>query len=342
MRKDDFLSNPSNKQRFLHMLGDQLNDAGCRVYHAVDDADAIIAKVALSKTAEGPTVIIADDTDILVLLLHHHSAAHIHPIYFKPEPRGNSKRKPRIWDIRKAQQILGRTVCEHILFVHAILGCDTTSRLHNKGKAIALKLLKSSSDFVQCADVFQRNSSKEQVNDAGEKALVLIYGGNARTDTLNNIRYRMFCCKTATSRTAVKVRTLPPTSASAVFHSQRVYFQVQMWKKYSGDGTFTMDPLAWGWKLSPCGSYFLPITTDIPAAPPNLLQVIRCTCKTGCESVRCTCRKHGLPCTPSCGNCYGVSCSNIGHILHSDMDGNGDNGDDDNEEDDSEEEEEEE
>ena len=37
---------------------------------------------------------------------------------------------------------LGQDVCNKIFFIHAILGCDTTSRLHGIGKGTSLVLLK--------------------------------------------------------------------------------------------------------------------------------------------------------------------------------------------------------
>ena len=39
----------------------------------------------------------------------------------------------------------------------------------------------------------------------------------------------------------------------------------------------------------------------------NLLEVVRCGCKTGCKTMPCPCRKHGLKCTDSCREYRGVS-----------------------------------
>ena len=35
------------------------------------------------------------------------------------------------------QRVLGRAVCNDVLFEHAILGCDTTSRVFSTGKGLA-------------------------------------------------------------------------------------------------------------------------------------------------------------------------------------------------------------
>ena len=52
----------------------------------------------------------------------------------------------------------------------------------------------------------------------------------------------------------------------------------------------------------------MPITMTEPHAPPNLLKVVRCCCKTGCKTITGSCRKHGLKSIDSGRECRGVSC----------------------------------
>ena len=54
----------------------------------------------------------------------------------------------------------------------------------------------------------------------------------------------------------------------------------------------------------------MPVTMTEPPAPPNLLKIVRCGCKTVCKTMSCSCRKHGLKCTDSCRECREVSCIN--------------------------------
>ena len=54
----------------------------------------------------------------------------------------------------------------------------------------------------------------------------------------------------------------------------------------------------------------LPMQTDRPAAPAELLDIICCSCKKLCNTKRCTCRQHGLQCSDVCTECRGTSCSN--------------------------------
>ena len=58
----------------------------------------------------------------------------------------------------------------------------------------------------------------------------------------------------------------------------------------------------------------MPIKTVLDAARKELLQIIRCSCKTGCASKRCGCKKHGIPCTIACKECEAVGCENGQHL----------------------------
>ena len=73
LKKDNFLSNPKNKQRFLSMLSKALQDVGCITHHTNGDANLLIVKTAVESTRTSTTVLVGDDTDLLVLLCYHAS-----------------------------------------------------------------------------------------------------------------------------------------------------------------------------------------------------------------------------------------------------------------------------
>ena len=78
--------------------------------------------------------------------------------------------------------------CQHLLFMHALSGCDTTSRLYGIGKGTILKKLKSNVTLQQAALVFHNPmSTHTQVQEAGEKALVAIYN-EKNSDSLNMLQ----------------------------------------------------------------------------------------------------------------------------------------------------------
>ncbi len=70
-----------------------------------------------------------------------------------------------------------------------------------------------------------------------------------------------------------------------------------------------MDPTEWGWDVQ--GDKLVPLMMDKSPAPQTLLKMIRCTCISGCSTLRCSCKKHGLECTSACGQCQDGNCNNI-------------------------------
>ncbi len=62
-------------------------------------------------------MLVGDGKDLQIVLCYH-ASLDTHTIYFKPEPKKGTKKQ------------LGPEICTHIIFLHAILSCDTTSHLH--------------------------------------------------------------------------------------------------------------------------------------------------------------------------------------------------------------------
>ena len=190
--------------------------------------------------------------------------------------------------------------------MHAFLGCDTTSYVHGFGKSAALRLIRNNKDFEDEAKIFASpNSAKAGVIKAGERALVYLYKGKSY-DNLDSLRLQRYQQKISRRTTFVKPEVLPPTSGAAIYHSMRVYLQVRATMDGKPESAATNRVgLVWQrWTL---------LCSSKAAAPPNLLKIIRCNCKTGCSSRQCTCRANGLECTNVCGVCRGV-CTNASPI----------------------------
>ena len=139
--------------------------------------------------------------------------------------------------------------------------------------------------------------SKAEIIKSGENLITHLFGGLS-LEGLDLLRFRKFASEVMASCSCVQVHTLPPTSAAAAFHSQRVHLQVQTWA-----GNNSVVPEDWGWELA--GDSLQPIKIDLPPAPEKLLQIIRCNCKHNCDTKRCS---YGLDCSVGCGECRGVSC----------------------------------
>ena len=110
---------------------------------------------------------------------------------------------------------------------------------------------------------------------------------------------------------AAQPGALPPLSASVKYHSLRVYPQIQEWLGVE------MSSVDSGWQVS-VGNLLL-IMTDLQPAPQN--PESRCGCKSGCDTMSCSCRKHGMTCFTACSECRGV-CANAPNDIDSGSDMN--------------------
>ena len=168
-------------------------------------------------------VLVGDDTDLLVLLCHYASKDD-NDLFLIPEPKQKSiLAKQKQWNIKTLVSTLGPESCRNLLFAHAILGCDTTSSVYGLGKGQSLKKLMTDANFRKLAQVFFKpDATKEEIIEAGEEALVVLYKGHAG-ECLDSLRYRKFCQKLSTGKSFVQPEVLLPTSAAASYHSLRSY-----------------------------------------------------------------------------------------------------------------------
>ena len=103
---------------------------GLQVKFSKADADYDIAMTACDAAQTVPVVVVGDDTDLLVLLLHHFDLGSHNPIYLQTSSKTIS--------IPVLQTSLDPTLSQSILFIHALSGCDTTSRPYGIGKLSAI------------------------------------------------------------------------------------------------------------------------------------------------------------------------------------------------------------
>ena len=210
-KKEVLLSNTDNKRSFLNLLSTKLCENGCTTINAKEDADVLIVQTALELANTCDVVLIEEDADLLVLLCYH-ADIHSNRIYFKSESKQAVARQIRVWDITKTKIVLGEEICRLLPALHAMTGCDTTSRLFGIGKGAALKTLISSNNFKKHASIFLTTCDVDHIVKAGEEMLLILYGGISN-ENLDILRYHRFASKVAVGNVCVQVHTLPPISA---------------------------------------------------------------------------------------------------------------------------------
>ena len=117
-----------------------------------------------------------------------------------------------------------------IVAIHALLGCDTTSRVFSIGKDAALTKFQKDERFQQdILLLLEKGVSKAEKEEAGERLLVSLYGGKVN-NSLNQIHLYKFHQKIASNNKVVQPEYLCPTSDAAGF--QKIELEGQKWKTF--------------------------------------------------------------------------------------------------------------
>ena len=151
MNKKAFLANGSDKQALIQLLAAEMVKEGISVEHAVGDAEYKICKLACLSAAEKPTAVIAEDSDVFQLLTHHVDVS-----------------PPNLYMITAKHTVcistLKKTVDPHLskstLFLHAVSGCDTTSRPYGIGKVGVLQKCKALENSTSVSIFFEGRHCK--------------------------------------------------------------------------------------------------------------------------------------------------------------------------------------
>ena len=118
---------------------------------------------------EEVTVLVGDVTDLTVRLCFY-ADINDHDLFMHNEVKSTTKKN-------RVKDQLGY-MCDNILFIHAILRCDTTAQLYGLGKGISQKKLGSSQHFQRQFEQFgKHDASTEHIVATWERALVCLYNG---------------------------------------------------------------------------------------------------------------------------------------------------------------------
>ena len=82
-------------------------DDGVAMRRSPGNADILIVQKAVQSATTSKTVLIREDTDLIVLLCYH-AILDSHDLYFCPEPKKNTK-KLCVWNIRVTKESLVKT-----------------------------------------------------------------------------------------------------------------------------------------------------------------------------------------------------------------------------------------
>ena len=269
--KHNFLENASNKDQIIKLIMQKLRERRCSVNQAEDDADISIVLVAVNRSRQCSCTLIGEDTDLLLLLLYYADCKNETLIF-----RSDKKNYCNVYDIHVIKTELGPEVCRYLLFIHTFTGSDTTSRIFNVGKQTVFGKLKDPMIINVAKNFTTPGLDKNLICEHGLKAMVIVCGGKLKVD-LMQLRYNVLVNKILAAKKFLSPEPLPQTESATNYHSMSTYLHTIIWMGTSED----MDPRERGWKE---GGKYIPLLTDNPPTPEFLLNIIRCTCKTGCAS----------------------------------------------------------
>lgn len=310
--QEPFLSNKTNKAVLIDLLMPYLQLNGFVVAQAPSDADSLIVSVALdcaTLSSVSTVAVLAEDTDVLVLLLHHRKPT-MRPIYFVSEAkkgRGGKLVGGKCLNVGDVQERIGVEACDRMLVVHALGGCDSTSAIFGLGKGTIHSRIQADKTgllHTSCMALLRSNATDAEVVRAGTNLLISLYGGKVG-DRLADLRYEAYCKMSLSRR--FKPERLPPSEGAAHLHVRRVHLQAVIWGTL---GKTVLKETDWGWESA--GSCLKPIKIVGDIAPQSVLKFVRCNCRGNCSSKLCSCRQNNIHCVSACGNCHGTDCSNGG------------------------------
>ena len=156
---------------------------------AEGDADVEIAKAAVTKSTFKSTTLVGEDTNLLPLLLYYAEASKCTELYFRLD-----KVKTNVYNIKVFKKILGEAVCDDLLFIHAFIGCDSTSRVFGIGKKSGFqRIIEKEQKMKDSSKVFcSPKQSQDVVETSGCRAMVAMFNAN-QNDSLESIRYNILC-----------------------------------------------------------------------------------------------------------------------------------------------------
>jgi hypothetical protein len=306
----NFISLPNNKADLARFLSDELltnaptdkeivvaggfldeqevkssrsstNLSSLRATH--EEADTRLLLHVINNDAN-TVVVSARDTDVLLILVSHFARVNCENLWMMA---GTAKKRKYI-PIGPVFHNLPPNSVDSLLPFHGITGCDTTSYMCGHTKKSAWKIFQQHHQLLSGLGVGTLNS--DQINSA-ESFVCKMYGV-ANIDSVDFVRKVKFekCCKP---------ELLPPTSNSLMFHIRRVHYQCFIWKNAHCPVPELPDVTELGWKRDSTG--LQPILMTLSPIPQACLELVSCSCKTKCRTMRCKCRKSNLVCTAACG-----------------------------------------
>ena len=213
---------------------------------AHEEADTmIIQQVACVGAAN--VLVVADDTDVFVLLCHSVFNGDITGHVMMVSPITGRTVIDINESVDKNRAIMGNMLAEHDLTgaAHDLTGCDTVATYHGIGKGVALKVLRS--ETLSLSKVSDMTLFVEEALEQSTSFMLSCYG-HPECSSLTDTRQKMWSRKMSRSIGAASMlQSLPPTNGAFTENVARAHLQVAIWKQALELNPPNVHPLTHGW-----------------------------------------------------------------------------------------------
>ena len=232
-------------------------------------------------------IVASTDTDIFICLIYHFTRwnfLNLQEIWMLCG-QGATKRAVPIHEIAT---ILDNTITDILPQVHALTGCDTTSKIGTKRSALQVASTPAAERLIN----FAKESLTDEMIWSAEQFLVKVFNPKSSVNTFDELRYLYYHDKLF----KFNVETMPPTSISIVDHIKRAYYQCHQWLNSPFIESDNLDVSDFGYVLN----------DDLIITPSIQYKVIPddftmpCKCQKCARQTVCPCRVKSIPCCNFC------------------------------------------
>ena len=225
-------------------------------------------------------LVCSKDTDVFVSLLYHQQETfpEIKELFVRMGGRRSTR---KVVPLHLLSKELDPLLIECLPAIHAITGCDTTSKV-----AAKTSIFSKSTDLNLIKDFGKRMLTTAMLKKAETFILQLL--GKEECASFNELRYIQYY----DSQKHLSLTKLVCCSSSLQYHLKRAYLQTHIWLNGASQYPYKLEPTSYGYKQTEIG--LQPQLVKLPIKPKDF--PLPCTCLL-CATKRCSCRTAGISCT---------------------------------------------
>ena len=243
-------------------------------------------------------VIASPDTDVFICSVYHFN----HWIYFNLEElwvvsgRSNAVVATPVHNIANE---LDSNVIDVLPAVHALTGCDTTSKVGSKLSALQA----ATRCGYELLFSFGNSEISNEMILSAERFLVNCTARKSEMKTFDDLRNQTYHQKSF----QLNLEKLPATSSSIRLHIKRAYLQCHLWIHAPFMETIDIDPIQFGYFLND-DEEIAPLIMNGPSIPDDF--PAPCNCLKCAKPNVCPCRVRAISCCEFCKCGSSAECKN--------------------------------